>query len=127
MAFPLLALAVATQLVAVSAERVPELNMNPTCRSPMRSELGGTADAQVCLDSENRAREALVKRWSEFTAVSRSECSSLINMGGPPSYIELLTCLEMSTDASRLAKQPKGQGNTGSMVPMLPARPVTNP
>jgi hypothetical protein len=102
MPFPLIAIALSTQLVVVSAGGVPALNMHPTCESPMRGELGAKADLNVCLEGERKAHDELVKNWSQFTRGERTQCSDLVHMGGPPSYIELLTCLEMSRDVRNL-------------------------
>jgi hypothetical protein len=120
MPIPLLALALSTHLIAVAGDRVPAFDMGPTCKSTARTELGGKADVDTCLSSENGARDELAKRWSQFPASDRARCSTLVHTGGPPSYIELLTCLEMSADVQRLRRdQTKahrvdpGTGNVG--------------
>jgi hypothetical protein len=108
MAFPVLALVLRTQVVMVAASGVPVLDMNPTCGSAARRVLTGTDSAagrETCLASERRAREELEKRWSSFNAADRTSCGRLVTMGGPPSYVELLTCLEMSADARRVRAQ----------------------
>jgi hypothetical protein len=105
----LVAVALSTQLIAANAGQVPTLNMHPTCESPMRGELGAKSDLSVCLEGEQRARDELVKNWSEFTRGERAECSDLVHMGGPPSYIELLTCLEMAREVRSLHARPAQQ------------------
>ena len=92
-------------LAASSNGGVPKLDMNPTCRSPARLDLGGTADVNVCLASEQRVRDQLVKEWSTFPAQDRRECIELVTHGGPPSYIELYTCLEMAREVRRLRRE----------------------
>jgi hypothetical protein len=104
MPFPFAALAVSTSLVISVAGGVPKLDMGPTCRSPARLELGGTADVKTCLQSEQRARDLLVKEWASFPASDQRECTELVTKGGPPSYVELYTCLEMSREAARLRR-----------------------
>ncbi len=64
--------------------------------------MGRTVES--CINDENAARQDLVKNWSTFGADDRSHCLSLISTGGGPSYVELLSCLEMSRDAKKIAK-----------------------
>ena len=49
-----------------------------------------------CVNDENRARQQLVSQWSKFSASSRSQCLPLESIGGTPSYVSLLTCLQMN-------------------------------
>jgi hypothetical protein len=46
------------------------------------------------------AREALIKTWASFPAALRTLCAAMNRAGGPPSYAEMLTCLEVMRDAS---------------------------
>ena len=50
---------------------------------------------QNCVDDENRARQELVSQWSKFSASSKAQCIPLEGIGGDPSYVSLLTCLQM--------------------------------
>jgi hypothetical protein len=40
-------------------------------------------------------------------AAQRSECDGLVTTGGAPSYVELLTCLEMAKQAKELPEDSK--------------------
>ena len=56
---------------------------------------GGTAqnDLDVCLSSEQTAREQLTTRWATFSSAEKAQCvQTSVYL---PSYIEWLTCLEM--------------------------------
>ncbi|MBV8792197.1 MAG: hypothetical protein JO237_09105, partial [Pseudolabrys sp.] len=46
--------------------------------------------------------------WSKFAAGDRASCQRMVSMGGQPSYVELLTCLE-------LAQQTKGFDHQGKI------------
>jgi hypothetical protein len=46
----------------------------------------------------------LQQEWSEFTPSQRSHCVRLSTTGGMPSYVELLTCVEMSKASAELPK-----------------------
>ena len=56
-------------------------------------------DTAACERDENNARAALEKEWSQFTLSDKAHCVRLGTLGGSPSYVELLTCLEMAKGA----------------------------
>jgi hypothetical protein len=102
------------------AQQVPTVNIAATCRaasSVTASLLGstGTNDFQVCMDSENRAREQVIKDWSTFAASDRVGCiQANVYL---PSYIEWLTCMEMNK-AVREARQTRGTPAVNPRAPM---------
>jgi hypothetical protein len=84
----------------------PELDVRLSCRAadralPITEADKPRADMRACLDDERTARDALVKAWAGFTADARSLCVGMNRTGGPPSYVELLTCLEVMRDAGK--------------------------
>lgn len=103
--WPILLIAVGTLAAAapVRAE-VPELNIGPTCQA---AAIGSNAQnpKEACERSENGARAELKKQWAGFPADERRRCTSLTEMGGSPSYVELLTCLQAAEDAAKLPKK----------------------
>jgi hypothetical protein len=48
----------------------------------------------TCLQKEEAARDQLGKSWASFPARDKTECTAAATIG-PPSYVDLLTCLEM--------------------------------
>jgi hypothetical protein len=102
---PFAALVLGSSLIAVAADRVPTLNVAPSCRAAAITGMmtGRTSDS--CMNDENTARDTLVKDWGEFSASDKDHCLSMISTGGGPSYVELLSCLEMSRDAKRIAQE----------------------
>jgi hypothetical protein len=50
-----------------------------------------------CTKDETDAKNELEKRWSQFGASEKGFCVGESSTGGERSYVELLTCLEMST------------------------------
>jgi hypothetical protein len=103
MPFP--ALVLGSSLISVAADRVPTLNVAPSCRAAAISGMmtGRTSDS--CMNDENTARDSLAQDWGQFSASDKSHCLSMISTGGGPSYVELLSCLEMSRDAKRIAQE----------------------
>jgi hypothetical protein len=47
------------------------------------------------MNDEQQALQQLGSQWSKFTASSRANCSASESVGGTPSYVSLLTCLQM--------------------------------
>jgi hypothetical protein len=74
-----------------------------------------------CVSDENEARAQLERKWRQYKPQSRKDC---IEEGATPvpSYVELLTCLEMNEEAATLDK-PGGsrpEGPHGTAVPDSP-------
>jgi len=85
-------------LVAV-ADDLPNLNVTPGCR---QAATVSSASMESCLRDEQAARATLAKSWAQFAAPDKRSCISETTMGGAPSYVELLTCLQMAADARKL-------------------------
>jgi hypothetical protein len=102
----LLPIILATQIVLV-ADSVPKFEVERTCRAAGEVGSPGRASAD-CQDDEQDARGKLEKVWSQYSAAQRSQCDGLVtNSGGAPSYVELLTCLEMAKQAKELPEDSK--------------------
>lgn len=93
-------LALGAQLLLVS-DRPPTLDIGSACKAAQRSGLADRSP-EICSKEEDEARTTLTNRWKDFNAAQQARCSNLVRMGGPPSYIELLTCLEMAEQADKL-------------------------
>ena len=51
------------------------------------------------------ARARLANEWGQFAPAVQNECTQLSSMKGFQSYVELLTCLQMTQDAKKLPTQ----------------------
>ena len=80
----------------LAADQVPKFDTGPICRSAGASAVMGTRDTAACDRDEITARTTLEKEWSQFTLSDKAHCVRLGTLGGSPSYVELLTCLEMA-------------------------------
>lgn len=78
------------------ADKVPVLNIEPSCRAAAAAAVTGGRNEDACRRDENAARAKLEQDWGQYTAAQHSQCVSLSTLGGSPSYVELLTCLEMT-------------------------------
>jgi hypothetical protein len=57
----------------------------------------GTEKVAGCAKDETDAKNDLDKRWPEFDASDKRACVAESSIGDAQSYVELLTCLEMSS------------------------------
>ncbi len=104
----LFCLSVATPGVASAASSgVPTVDIAITCRTSEKALISifGAQTQQTfesCMQSENAAREQIVKNWQHFPAGGRQRCVN--TTGYMPSYVEWLTCLEMEQQVLELRK-----------------------
>src|SRR5260370_1363202 len=87
-------------LADTAQAQVPTINIRETCRAAagvMVNLMGGSTaqnDVDICLESEDKARQQIIKDWSTFEPSDRAGCiQPNVYL---PSYIEWLTCFEMN-------------------------------
>jgi len=91
--------------LSASAAGPPRLNIQGTCKRAQPLS-GGEKDAyQSCVNDENDAQKELAKTWSSFRAAAQSTCVQETQIGGAPSYVELLTCLQLDRQAADAARE----------------------
>jgi hypothetical protein len=83
-----------------SADRPPVFDIVRNCKA----EAVG-AGVEPCTKGETDAKNELTKRWSQFGASGKKACVGESSTGGDQSYVELLTCLEMSTGQFKGSQQ----------------------
>ena len=103
----------ASQIV-LAANPVPELDIERSCRVAAEAAVAPNRDVDACKRDELTARGKLNDEWGQFTPVQKTHCVSLTGLGGSPSYVELLTCLEMAKAAKELPPDGRmtGQGSS---------------
>lgn len=92
----LVLLSLSTSAILPAADTVPRFDIAASCGSVDKSATGIGRPVQACRDDEEKARTALEARWSEYPARARTTCTEGASLGGPPSYVQLITCLEMT-------------------------------
>jgi hypothetical protein len=85
----------ASQLVVTVGNQPPAFDVKPTCRAYMGDVV---QTQQSCENDESTARQQLAKEWNQFVGSDKAMCTDLTK-GFDPSYVELLSCLEMMRDA----------------------------
>jgi hypothetical protein len=88
--------------IVLAADPVPKFDTGPSCRSAGAAAVMATRNTAACEGDENNARATLEKEWSQFTPSDQARCVRLVTLGGGPSYVELLTCLEMANQVKEI-------------------------
>jgi hypothetical protein len=88
---------VSSQLVVTVADRVPTFDVARSCKLDVAATAGLSVDQSIksCMSDEKRARQQLTSQWSKFSGPSKAECIPQESIGGTPSYVSLLTCLQL--------------------------------
>src|SRR5437016_4311899 len=101
-------------------KEVPTIDIQKTCQlaaGAMVKLMGGTTteqDINACLDSEQKARDQIVKDLATYASADKVQCMRTdVYL---PSYVEWLTCLEMGRDVRKMQREDQfGTGpDTGS-------------
>lgn len=81
---------------------VPVFDIAPSCQEA-RAFAGDNKNLayQGCIKDENDARAELARKWAHFKPEDRRDCVAQ-GAAPMPSYVEILTCLEMSQEAGSL-------------------------
>ena len=78
------------------ADALPAFDITLNC-SEETAGVGFGVGFDGCTKDETDAKNELAKRWSQYGAYEKKFCVGESGTGGEQSYVELLTCLEMST------------------------------
>ena len=87
------------------ASAVPKLDIEATCRRAQPLSTGERSAYQSCMNDERDAQKELVKTWSTFRASAQSTCLQETKIGSAPSYVELLTCLQLDKQAVEASRE----------------------
>ena len=113
----LLSIAIASQLgsplVIPVGDVVPVIDVERTCKETAATDKAMKLDlaqpVQNCMRDENAAREQLAVVWSTYPASIRDRCTAEATLVGTGSYVDLLTCMQM-TDSAKLSPTPALRG-----------------
>jgi hypothetical protein len=82
----------------------PSLDVGRSCDAAARGAVSIGRDKAACMGDERAAQELLGKNWLQFPAGNRDQCVGTTTHGGSPSYVELVSCLEIMRDAASIEK-----------------------
>jgi len=101
---------VAASHLVLAAQDVPRLNIEPSCQAATESAATENRTVDACLRDEQAARNDLEKQWESYTEAEQARCLRLSNQGGAPSYVELLTCLQLAKASQQLPSEDRLNG-----------------
>jgi len=88
------ALLLAASLSISVAERLPDFDTRRNCETEMRAIGNSQAQGvQQCIADEMSARAEIESHWADFSAGLRDLCIAETQVGGGPSYVDVLECL----------------------------------
>ena len=101
--------------VLTVAEAVPVFDVEKTCQGTEIAAVFPGRSLETCIETEEATRDLLKMGWGEFSATDKAECIRTVKTRGPPSYAELMTCLEMKRDVKKIrATSPETTGGSGT-------------
>jgi hypothetical protein len=105
------------------ADEPPKLDVAPSCEAAARGAMVIGRDKAACMGDENAALDVLKQNWAKYTSADKTQCVGNVKTGGPASYVELLSCLEIMRDAKTIREGGTLEGTTpGSSPDGTPAR-----
>ena len=90
---------------AVHVGGPPTLQVGPSCVAAGGGSIVAGRNKESCLADETAAQNTLKQNWPKYLAADKSDCVTLENSGGPASYVELLSCLEVMRDARTIQNE----------------------
>jgi hypothetical protein len=110
MLVPVSILVLASHLIIAVADDVPKFDIARGCRLDSAAvfdpNAGMSGTIKRCVDDEQRAKDQLQTQWSGFISSDQKMCisSTTADSSNPPSYVDLLTCLQDQQLARKLPK-----------------------
>jgi hypothetical protein len=80
----------------------PVLQVGPSCEAAGRGAVVLGRNKEACLADETTAQDTLKQNWSKYSPSDKTQCVGMAKTGGPASYVELLSCLEINRDARNI-------------------------
>jgi hypothetical protein len=86
-----------SQLVIAVADQAPKFDIARSCKliAVAATSVSEKQPIERCNTDEQQAQQQLERQWSTFPAANRAQCSRMEAIGDTPSYVSLLTCLQM--------------------------------
>jgi hypothetical protein len=78
----LMPIILAGSYLVLAADRVPELNIEPSCHAAATAATVLNRNEDTCKRDERDARDKLDQEWGDFTPGQKTRCVSLSSLGG---------------------------------------------
>lgn len=83
-----------------AAQEPPRFNVEATCREAQPLTPQDTNPYESCMRDETAAERQLREIWSSSAPGQRDICGQEAQIGGTPSYVDMLTCLQIAQGTS---------------------------
>jgi hypothetical protein len=80
----------------------PMLQVGTSCEAAGHGAVVLGRNKEACLADETAAQDTLRQNWAKYAANDKTQCVGMTKTGGPASYVELLSCLEIMRDARQI-------------------------
>jgi len=104
----LLSLALLGNQTVLVSDRVPQLNVEASCKETTATDksmgLALPQSFESCMNDETAAQKQLVTLWPANPGSVRDQCEGEAVAGGIQSYVDLLTCIQMADWANPTSK-----------------------
>jgi hypothetical protein len=108
---PIFLVGAVTGSAVMVADAPPKFNVASGCKEAvaldqsMDTDPGISQNYQSCMNDEESAHEQLVQSWSRYSAADKTRCVGQTEVGGMPSYVEVLeACWSPSTSVTRFRR-----------------------
>ena len=98
-----IALLALPDLASAKTDGPPSFDVARSCKEAQAYANDQNLAYRSCMKDENEARAKLAQKWAHFKPGDRKDCVAQ-GAAPVPSYVEVLTCLEMSDEAEALYK-----------------------
>jgi hypothetical protein len=103
---PLGAIFLGSHLMIAVVDDLAAIDIQKTCHLAAGIQMSPTQDViKFCINDEHDAHDTLSKSWGTYTAADKLHCVQMATKGYLPSYVELLTCIEMSAFAKAIPQE----------------------
>jgi hypothetical protein len=92
-----------SQVVFALADGPPKLHIGSSCDAAAKGAISAGRDKEACVGDELAAQEMLAKNWAQYSRAHKTQCVGMTMQGGP-SYVELISCLDIMRDADAIRK-----------------------
>ena len=113
----LCAIGVGARTAPARADSPPVLKVESSCEAAGRGAIVLGRNKEACLADETTAQDTLKQNWSKYSATDKTQCVGMAKTGGPASYVELLSCLEIMRDARNIRNADPLEGDSDSISP----------
>jgi hypothetical protein len=93
--------------LVLAADSMPKFDVERTCQPAAVAAVLPGRDLAACQRDERDARGKLEQDWARYNAAQKRQCAGFVALDRAPSYVELLTCLEMAKQAQELPPDSK--------------------